>query len=64
MENDRKKMNVVPGIDGAPRPIAPPETAGCATADGIAMQPARGVGTGAGEGWKGYTREPQQSPAP
>ena len=50
LENDRKKMNVVPGIDGAPRPIAPPETAGCATVVGFDIQPARGVGTGAGVG--------------
>lgn len=36
-----------PGIDGPPRPIAPPETAGWATVGGLDIQPARGVGTGA-----------------
>lgn len=41
----------IPGIDGAPRPIAPPpETAACATVVGLDIQPARGVGTGAGVG--------------
>jgi len=51
---------VVPGIDGppTPRPIAPPpETEGCATGVGFDIQPASGIGTGAGVGWKGYTHE-------
>lgn len=43
----------IPGIDGAPtpRPIAPPpETEACATVVGFDIQPARGIGTGAGVG--------------
>lgn len=44
---------MVPGIDGppTPRPIAPPpETEGCATGVGFDIQPAKGIGTGAGVG--------------
>lgn len=41
-------------MDGLPRPIAPPETAGWVTVGGLDIQPARGVGTGAGVGWKGW----------
>jgi len=37
---------VVPGIDGPPSAMAPAETAGCGTEDGLDIQPARGVGTG------------------
>lgn len=37
----------IPGIEGPPRPIAPPETAGWAIVGGLDIQPARGVGTGA-----------------
>lgn len=40
----------IPGIDGPPSPIAPPETAGWATVGGLDIQPARGVGTGAAVG--------------
>ena len=57
-----KSLRIIPGIDGAPRPIAPPpETAACATVVGFDIQPARGVGTGAGVGWKGCKKE---GPAP
>lgn len=52
-----KKIIIVrwwPGIDGPPRPIALPETLGWATAGGLDIQPASGVGTGPGVGWKGY----------
>ena len=59
-----KNWWIIPGIDGAPRPIAPPpETAACATVVGFDIQPARGVGTGAGVGWKGCKQEVQQGPA-
>ena len=46
---------VLPGIDGAPRPMAPPpETAEWVTVEGVDIQPARGAGTGAGAGWNGW----------
>jgi len=51
LENNRKRNGALPGIDGAPRPIAPaPETAACATVVGFDIQPASCVGTAAGLG--------------
>jgi hypothetical protein len=64
LENNRKRNSVLPGIDGAPRPIAPPpETAACATGVGFDIQPASCVGTGAGVGWKGCKHKAQKVPA-
>jgi len=37
-------------MDGAPRAMGPPDTAGCGTEEGLDIQPARGVGTGEGVG--------------
>lgn len=44
------ESTTLPGFVGAFSPIAPPETAGWVTAEGLDIQPARGVGTGAGAG--------------
>lgn len=42
-----KNLNTLPGFVGAVSPIAPPDTDGCATAGGLDIQLASGVGTGA-----------------
>ena len=41
---------MIPGIDGAPSPMGPPETTGCVTVAGLDIHPASGAGTGAGVG--------------
>ena len=43
-------LRMIPGIDGPPSPMGPPETAGCVTVEGLDIHPASGAGTGAGVG--------------
>ena len=55
MGQKEKQSKLLPGIDGAPSPIGPPETAGWVTVEGLDIQ--SGEGTGAGVGWKGWTHK-------